>query len=190
MDWGGGGSLLGCSALSVHCVFWFLLSWLEILITVHASWEAMYWTDSYESPCSIGQWWVSPESMIIHREPAFSHSLLPHPSRQQVVSLSQSFCVSPVELNYWRGGRSQIIRRRESLVFCKSFNTLWVSFTTPLCWKSLVDVQYMNLGIFSKARNFAHSNIEIEREEACPSVVVVFAQVKKKKYPLDFPITS
>jgi hypothetical protein len=40
----------------------------------------------------------------------------------------------------------------------------------------------MNLGIFSKARNFAHSNIEIKREEACPPVVVVFAQVKKRKF--------
>ncbi len=49
-------------------------------------------------------------------------------SRQQVVSLSQSFLVSQVELTNGRGGRvwgrSHIIRRRESLVLYKSFNTL------------------------------------------------------------------
>ncbi len=37
-------------------------------------------------------------------------------SRQQVVSLSQSFCMSPIELT--DGGGGQIIRRRESLVLC------------------------------------------------------------------------
>jgi len=46
----------------------------------------------------------------------------------QVVSLSQSSCVSPVELTNWRGrewwARSQIIRPRESLTLYKSFNTL------------------------------------------------------------------
>ncbi len=48
--------------------------------------------------------------------------------RQQVVSLSQSSCVSPVELTDRRGGRwqrrSQIIRRQESLALYISFNTL------------------------------------------------------------------
>jgi hypothetical protein len=41
-----------------------------------------------------------------------------------------SYCVSPVKLTDGRGEmgrvRSQIIRRRESLVLYKSFNTLWV----------------------------------------------------------------
>jgi hypothetical protein len=50
-------------------------------------------------------------------------------SRQQVFSLSQSSCVSLFKLTEGRGGqgwrRSQIIRRRESLVLCKSFNTLY-----------------------------------------------------------------
>jgi hypothetical protein len=54
--------------------------------------------------------------------------LLPHPLPplpQKFVSLSQSSCVSPVELHNgrWGGrgwGRSQIIRRRESLVLYKS----------------------------------------------------------------------
>ncbi len=53
-------------------------------------------------------------------------------SRQQVVYLSQSSCVSPVELTDERVGgggggwaRRQIIRPRESLALYKSFNTLW-----------------------------------------------------------------
>ncbi len=52
----------------------------------------------------------------------------PLPSRQQVVSLSQSSCVSTVELltKEWRGARSQIIRRRESLVLYKS--TFWLQW--------------------------------------------------------------
>jgi hypothetical protein len=48
-----------------------------------------------------------------------------------VSKMSLFLCISPVELT--DGGRegkrgwarSQIIRRRESLVLCKSFNTLW-----------------------------------------------------------------
>jgi hypothetical protein len=62
---------------------------------------------------------------------AFSPSYdLPHPLPLpvlQVVPLSQSFFMFSVELTD-RGegewGRSQIIWQRESLVFCKSFNTL------------------------------------------------------------------
>jgi hypothetical protein len=50
-------------------------------------------------------------------------------SRQQVVSLSQSYCVSPITGDMRGGGggraRNQIIRPRESLVLYKSFNTLW-----------------------------------------------------------------
>jgi hypothetical protein len=49
------------------------------------------------------------------------HPFHQHLYRQQVVPLSQSSCVSPVELTNGRGGegegkKSQIIRRRESLV--------------------------------------------------------------------------
>ncbi len=51
--------------------------------------------------------------------------LPPSPSHQQVVSLSQSSCVSLVKLSDGRGGRgwgrSQIIWQRESLVLYKSF---------------------------------------------------------------------
>ncbi len=51
-------------------------------------------------------------------------------SCQQIVSLSQSSCVSPFELTDGKGGRrgwgrSRSHRRRESLVLYKLFNTLW-----------------------------------------------------------------
>ncbi len=54
---------------------------------------------------------------------------LSHPlSRQQVLSLSQSSCESPVELTHGRKGggwaRNQIRRPRESMALFKSFNTL------------------------------------------------------------------
>jgi hypothetical protein len=58
--------------------------------------------------------------------------LLPPPQlcRQQIVSLPQSSCVSPVGLIDGRGGGKgaggAIIRRRESLVLYKSFNTPWI----------------------------------------------------------------
>jgi hypothetical protein len=70
---------------------------------------------------------------MIYRGPGFlgveSFASSPTPSHQQVVSLTQSSCVSP--LAFCRRGergwvRSQIRRRRESLVLYKSFNTLWV----------------------------------------------------------------
>ncbi len=51
----------------------------------------------------------------------------PPPACQQVVSLSQSSCVSTVELTAvgaWAWSR--IIRLQESLAFYKSFNTLWL----------------------------------------------------------------
>jgi hypothetical protein len=51
-------------------------------------------------------------------------------SRQQIVSISQSYCVSPILLTGGRGGggpggRSRIIRPQESLGLYKSFNPLW-----------------------------------------------------------------
>jgi len=56
--------------------------------------------------------------------------LAPNPiSGHQVVSLSQSYCVTPVELTDGRGGRvggrSQIIRRLKSRNLYKSFSNLW-----------------------------------------------------------------
>ncbi len=60
----------------------------------------------------------------------FSPSLPPPPpSCQQVVSFSQTSCVSPVNLTGGREGkgwgRSKFIRGRYSLVLYESFNTLW-----------------------------------------------------------------
>jgi hypothetical protein len=50
----------------------------------------------------------------------------PPPTRQQVISLSQYSCVSPVELiliGDWREGDSLGVKRKPNL--CKSFKTLW-----------------------------------------------------------------
>jgi hypothetical protein len=71
-----------------------------------------------------------PESIqsFIDGQALFDSAPLPLPSplsRQQFVSLSQSFCVSPVELTDESGwARSQIIRPQESLALYKSCNTL------------------------------------------------------------------
>jgi hypothetical protein len=54
-------------------------------------------------------------------------------SSQQVVSLSQSSCVLPVELTDWGGGGSQIIRRRERLVLYNTIHILWVNCTETEC---------------------------------------------------------
>ncbi len=71
------------------------------------------------------------------RLPGFlaAHDLAPPPNpptayRQQVVSFSQTSCVSPLELllteELCEGmGKIQIIRQRESLSLYKSFITLW-----------------------------------------------------------------
>ncbi len=77
------------------------------------------------------------EYWVIYRGPGFRavYDLAPPPplppSRQQVVFLSQSSSMSPFELTDRRGAwrRSQIIRRRESLVLYKSFNTLCSTIT-------------------------------------------------------------
>ncbi len=80
----------------------------------------------------------SREYWIIYRGPGFlavfwfGHSPrpLPPPAGEQVVSLSQSSCVSPVELTDGireRGGVDEEPNHttRESLDLYKSFNTLW-----------------------------------------------------------------
>jgi len=63
---------------------------------------------------------------------------LTSPSRQQVVSLSQSVCVSPDELTDGKGGgkgwcSSLIIRRWDSLVLYNPLNTLWLLACPWLC---------------------------------------------------------
>ncbi len=70
--------------------------------------------------------------------------LLPPPfpplSSQQVVSLSRSSCVSPVELT-GGGGENQIIRQRESLVLYNPLTTLWYRKTT-------FSTRYVNQSVF------------------------------------------
>ncbi len=65
----------------------------------------------------------SPSYDLAHLNPP-----LPPTSHISKFSLSQSLCMSPVELTGEGGvrgwGRSQIIRRRERLVLYKLFNTL------------------------------------------------------------------
>ncbi len=84
--------------------------------------------------------------------------LLAHPppslSRHQVVTLSQSSCVSQVELTDGRVGgkwsaKSQIIRPRESLALYKLFNTFWLMMF--LCQKMEVEFDEegdVELGVF------------------------------------------
>ncbi len=62
----------------------------------------------------------------------------PSPPPLSKLSLSQSSCVSPVELTYGRGRgweRSQIRQRRESLVLYKSFNALWSNPSFRATWE-------------------------------------------------------
>ncbi len=66
------------------------------------------------------------------------HPPLPF-DHKQVVSLSHSYCVSPVEPNRGEGGgrgggRSQIIQQRGSLVLYNTLNTLcnYVSYCTGI----------------------------------------------------------
>ncbi len=76
----------------------------------------------YQMKLRVRVYWMT------YRGPGFPICLLPTPSplfRQQVVSLSQSSFVSPVELTDGEGGGGEhIIRLRESLVLYKSFNTV------------------------------------------------------------------
>jgi hypothetical protein len=76
------------------------------------------------------KFFVSGECARILQSYDLAPSLPPPPlSRQQVVSLSQPSCVSPVKAETEGGGeggaKSEIIRLRESLVLYKSLNTLW-----------------------------------------------------------------
>jgi hypothetical protein len=89
--------------------------------------------------------WPSPFSLcecrkcwMIYRRPGFLAVVwlladLP-PSPTQVGYLSQTSCVTRGRTYLRRGGgRSQIIRPRESLDLCKSVNTLWAIDITITC---------------------------------------------------------
>ncbi len=76
--------------------------------------------------------WFTEDQPILRSVVRFASPPTPFPlSRQQVVSLYQSFCLSPVELTDERRGerggrRVKSYDARESLGLYKSFNTLWV----------------------------------------------------------------
>ncbi len=53
-----------------------------------------------------------------------------YPASKLSFLLSPAVCHRSSLLTRERGGRSQIIRQRESLVLCKSFYTLWLSHIT------------------------------------------------------------
>ncbi len=80
---------------------------------------------------SLREYWMSyrGSGFLAHT----SSSLL---SRQQLVSLSHPFCVSPVKLTERRGGRgwawSRIVRPQESFALYKPFNTLWSTPFKPI----------------------------------------------------------
>ncbi len=91
------------------------------------------------------------QDWMINRGPGFlaviwfGSTPTPFPlSHQQVATLSQSSCVSLIELTDGRGGRewawSRIIRPQESLAFYKSFNTLWYSSLVRMRSRQVVRV--------------------------------------------------
>jgi hypothetical protein len=80
---------------------------------------------------------ISPEGIEwFIEDKAFSPSYVLTPplpvSRQQVVSLSQSYCMSPVVLTGGGPRGSQIIRWQESLGLYKSFKTLRIRLLNAL----------------------------------------------------------
>ncbi len=93
----------------------------------------------FENKCYLfnGHIYTSKEYWMIYRGPGFlsvvwfGSLLTPFPTHQQLVSLSQYFYVSPVELAEGREWtRSQILRPRVNLVFYKSFYSLCIQVNT------------------------------------------------------------
>jgi hypothetical protein len=103
---------------------------------------------------------------MIYRGPGFlavvwlAPSPPPFPVRQ-VVSLSQSSCVSPVELTDGRGG-GQIIRRRESLVLLNSLNILCCN-CSPALKDSHWSIQRLKGAPESRKISFALNAIWVRR---------------------------
>ncbi len=109
------------------------------------------------NPESI-EWSIEDQAFFRSFDLAPSRHFLP--SRQLVVSFSQSSCVSPVEQTARRRGRgwarSQIIRLRGKLVLCKSVNTLWCNLLKFFC---RFEFQYCREGwIFSFSRKFSQKS--------------------------------
>ncbi len=108
---------------------------------------------------------------MIYRVPGFLAVVTssPHPiplSRQQVVSLSQSSCVLPVELTDGRGwegvGEEPNHTRRESLVLYESFNALWLTQSTPLLATQREEIQEREKG------GVGHSCVGSTKKTTCP----------------------
>ncbi len=103
------------------------------------------WVPTYTGQCweslTTREFWMSYRGPGLIAGVWFGSFLRLPLSRQQVVSLYKSSCMSPVELTNGRGGgdRIQIIWQRESLVLYKSFNTPSSppSEPNPLSWSSL-----------------------------------------------------
>jgi hypothetical protein len=99
---------------------------------VEKVWERMIPALLRLSPESI-EWFIEDQAFLRSYDsaPRPPHYLLSPVSRQQVASLSQSSCVSPVELTDGKGGErgwawSWIKLPQESLDLYKSFITLWI----------------------------------------------------------------
>jgi hypothetical protein len=94
--------------------------------------------------------------------------------RQQIACLSQSSCVSPVELTAGRGVEgaawSQIIRLRESLALYKSFNTLYQ--TRTICPKYSV-VWYVYFSYLNKGSSPALSLSSLSGKLKLPTFKVL-----------------
>ncbi len=121
--------------------FYFLVPYLRYMI----SFLSLVWKRTVKK--TFGTWsndWCHRPTVLSIGNPK-TWLLPPIPSTlslQQVVSLSESYCVSPGGA-YWRDrgggnkwGRSPVKRRRESLVLNKSFNTLCIGLLVSL-WVQL-----------------------------------------------------
>jgi len=123
-------TVLRCSCWKIHhYVAGLFFYFRKVAAVLQDSSKPLLFSKNEWVECWIG----SREYWLIYRGPGFlavvcfgsSPPPLP-PSCQQLVSLSQSS-----EISAGRGwARSQIIPGRESLILCKSFNTLWLE----VCW--------------------------------------------------------
>jgi len=95
--------------------------WLEMQPSVNITQGV---EEGREGGAESTEWLIEDQAFLRSHDSAPRPPLTPL-AYQQVVSRSQSSCVSPVELIDGRGwARSQIIQPQECLVLYKSFNTL------------------------------------------------------------------